>query len=174
LRRHSIQSKKNMLNFRKKATELELLIELISEVAEREPWHGKGVKTILSEVNPQIVFQKPSGQHSILELVWHMATWKEFCVSRLLNDGRNLGDFEELDWRELNHTDTALWRQGLNHYWNMHHLLMDLMLKQDNKILDTIVPGRKYNFRKLLNGICLHDTYHSGQIAYINKMLKNT
>lgn len=160
-----------MLGFKKKATELELLIELMTELVEGEPWHGKSVKAILDGVEAQQVFEKPVGQHSILELVWHMATWKEFCVSRLLNDNRNLDDFEKLDWRKLDHGNTALWQQGLNNYWTMHRQVMDLLKKQETKLLDTIVPGRKYNYRKLLNGICQHDVYHSGQIAYVNKLL---
>lgn len=162
-----------MLGFKKKASELELLIELMTELVEGEPWHGKGVKAILNEVSADIVFQQPGGQHSILELVWHMATWKEFCVSRLQNDTRNLAEFEELDWRELDHSNTSLWQEGLNYYWKMHQQLVELLRRQETKILDTIVPGRKYNFRKLLNGICQHDVYHSGQIAYINKLLRS-
>lgn len=160
-----------MLGFRKKATELELLIELMTELVEGEPWHGKSVKAVLDEVDPKFVFQKPGNQHSILELVWHMAIWKEFCVSRLLQDERNLARFEELDWRELDHSNQALWKEGLEYFWKMHRQLMELITKQDTKILNTIVPGRKYNYRKLLNGICQHDVYHSGQIIYIQKML---
>ena len=159
-----------MLNFKKKATELELLIELVTELVEEEPWHGKSVKAILSEVDPKHVFTKQANEHSILELVWHMATWKEFCVSRLLNDTRNLSEFEKLDWRELDHSKQSLWPEGLDYYWRMHHQLMDLMKKQETKILDTIVPGRKYNYRKLLNGISHHDIYHLGQIAFITKL----
>ena len=162
-----------MLGFRKKATELELLIELMTELVEGEPWHGKSVKAILAEVNPQVVFEKPAGQHSMLELVWHMATWKEFCVSRLKNDNRDLSFFEEQDWRELDHNNKALWQEGLDYYWRMHRELMEALKSQDTKILDTIVPGRKYNYRKLMNGICQHDVYHSGQIIYLQKMQVN-
>ena len=160
-----------MLGFRKKATELELLIELMTELVEGEPWHGKSVKAVLEAVNQQIVFEKPANQHSILELVWHMANWKAFCVSCLVNDGRDLAHFEEEDWRELDHSNKALWQGGLDYYWQMHRQLMATLKKQDTKILDTIVPGRKYNYRKLMNGICQHDTYHSGQIIYLQKML---
>jgi hypothetical protein len=53
----------------------------------------------------------------------------------------------------------------------MHRELMTVLKSQEAKILDTIVPGRKYNFRKLMNGICQHDVYHSGQIIYIQKLL---
>lgn len=160
-----------MLGFRKKASELDLLIELITELVEGEPWHGKGVKTVLNEVNPQLVFEKRGNQHSIIELVWHMATWKEFCVSRLTNDERNLAVFEELDWRPLDHSNASLWQEGLDYYWKMHRQLMELLKGCETKVLDTIVPGRKYNFRKLLNGVCQHDVYHSGQIIYIHKLL---
>lgn len=160
-----------MLGFRKKASELDLLVELMTELVEGEPWHGKSVKAALEAVDPAVVFERPAGQHSILELVWHMATWKEFCVSRLLNDDRDLAFFEQLDWRNLDHGNTALWQQGLDRYWQMHRRVMDLLKKHETKLLDTIVPGRKYNYRKLLNGICQHDVYHAGQIFCLNKQL---
>lgn len=160
-----------MLGFRKRATELELLIELMTELVEGEPWHGKSVKAVLNAVDPQLVFEKPADQHSILELLWHMATWKEFCVSRLVNDTRDLAHFEEADWLQLDHGKASLWQEGVDYYWRTHQQLMDALKAQETKILDTIVPGRKYNFRKLLNGICQHDTYHSGQIIYLQKML---
>lgn len=160
-----------MLKLRRKASELELLIELMTEVVEGEPWHGKSVKAVLENVQHDIVFEKVANQHSILELIWHMANWKAFCLSRVVNDDKDLAHFEERDWRQLDHSDRNLWEEGVDYFWTLHHRLMKTIAEQDKKFLGRIVPGRKYNYRKLLNGIIQHDVYHSGQIAYINNLL---
>ena len=160
-----------MLSFKKKNGYISVLTEQLAEIYEAGPWHGKGIKTILEDVNPTIVFEKQEGQHSILELVWHMATWKEFALNRLQQSDKDLGYFEELDWRQLDHNNKALWQEGLDYFWRVHHQFMEALSKQDDKILTQLVQGRRYNYRKLLNGIRDHDLYHSGQIAYINKLL---
>lgn len=53
---------------------------------EGDPWFGRSVKSLLKGVNESIVFEKPNGQHSILELLWHMITWREFTLNRLRYD----------------------------------------------------------------------------------------
>ncbi len=160
-----------MLSFKKKNAEILLLIDQLNELYTAEPWHGKGIKAILEWINPDLVFERPNGQHSILELVWHMMNWKEFALNRLIKSDKDLQHFEESDWRELDHTNKALWQKGLNRFWEAHHQFIEVLKQQDDKLLDQIVQGRKYNYRKLLNGIREHDLYHSGQIAYINKLL---
>ena len=163
-----------MLNFRKKNAEILLLVDQLTEIYEGEPWHGKGVRAILNSVDENIVFEKPSGQHSILELVWHMMNWKDFTLNRLIKSDKELQHFEEADWRSLDHNDKSLWEKGLKRFWEVHQQFMDELKKQDDKLLDLAVQGRKYSYRKLLNGISHHDVYHSGQIIYIQKMLANS
>ena len=56
--------------------EILLLAEQIKETYEGDPWFGRSVKALLAEVNDRIAFERPNEQHSILELVWHMITWR--------------------------------------------------------------------------------------------------
>jgi uncharacterized damage-inducible protein DinB len=163
-----------MLVFRKKNAEILLLVDQLKELYEGDPWHGKGVKVLFDEVNPANVFEKPSGHHSILELVWHMANWKEFALSRLIRDAKDLKYFEETDWRILDHTDKGLWEHGLQRFWKVHHEFMKALQQQNDKTLNLIVQGRNYSYRKLLNGVREHDLFHAGQIAYINKLINNS
>jgi hypothetical protein len=48
---------------------------------------------------------------------------------------------------------------------------MALLLQKDDSFLDEPVEYRKYDFRFLLNGLIQHNLYHTGQIAYVNKLL---
>lgn len=63
--------------------EILLIAEQLKEAYEGEPWFGRSLKEILSEIDEGVAFEKPNGQHSILELLWHMITWKEFVIDRL-------------------------------------------------------------------------------------------
>ena len=153
--------------------EILVIAKQIKEAYEGDPWYGKSTKKLLSEVDEQIVFEKPSGQHSILELLWHMITWKEFTISRLRTDNTlDLNYFEKQDWRELDHSDKALWKQGLEKFHQNHNELVAIIQQQKDELLSQTVDERKYDFRKLLYGILEHDIYHLGQIAYIKKILQ--
>ena len=152
-------------------TEILQITEQLKEAYEGEPWFGRSIKSLLKDVDENIAFEKPNGQHSILELVWHIVIWRVFTINRLRNDEKtNLQYFEENDWQQLNHNDKTLWKRGLDRLEETQSELIDILQKQQDNILNEIVPGRKYTFRKLLYGIIHHDIYHIGQIAYLKKL----
>ncbi len=157
-------------------SEILFIIEQIKETYEGDPWFGRNAKALITEVNEQAVFEKPNGQHSILELVWHMITWREFTINRLRNDKENdLHYFEVNDWRNLDHADKSLWQQALHRlHQTQNELIEVLQTQRDNNLLSQRVEGREYDFRKLLNGVFQHDIYHLGQIAYIKKLLESS
>jgi uncharacterized damage-inducible protein DinB len=154
-------------------TEINRIIESMKEAWDGDPWFGRNIKSLLREVKPEQSLQKPQGQHSMLELLWHMINWKEFVLSRLRQDKSfPLHYFENNDWKALDHEDAALWDKGMEKFESLHHeLCMELLLHNDD-LLEKTVKERKYYFRKLLNGIIQHDVYHAGQIVYVNKLLK--
>jgi uncharacterized damage-inducible protein DinB len=153
--------------------EILLLAEQIKEAYEGEPWFGRSIKEIFSEIDESIAFEKPNGQHSIVELLWHMITWKEFTISRFHGDKeKSLHYFEKNDWIELDHSDKSLWIEGLKRFEQLHHELIGIIQQQQDAILSERVNERTYDFRKLLYGILEHDIYHVGQVAYVKKLLQ--
>lgn len=153
--------------------EILFLAEQLKDAYEGEPWFGRSIRKILNEIDELIVFEKPKGRHSILELLWHMINWKEFALSRLQNNSNpSLQKFEENDWRELDHSDKSLWQKGLQQFEKLHNELIEIISQQKDDLLSHNVSERNYTFRKLLYGIMEHDIYHLGQIAYIKKMLQ--
>src|SRR4051794_2732035 len=101
--------------------EILLIAEQMKDVYEGEPWFGRNAKSLLGDVDEKIAFAKPSGQHSILELLWHMITWKEFTISRLRSNATNdLNYFEVNDWRQLDHTDKSLLKKSLERFHQLH------------------------------------------------------
>jgi uncharacterized damage-inducible protein DinB len=150
--------------------EIQLIAGQMKQSYQGEPWFGRSVSELLSEVDESIAFEKINGQHSILELIWHMVTWKEFTVSRLRLQHKQLAQFESEDWRELDHNDKTLWKKGIEHFERIHNELVTLVQQQEDDILPKKVHERNYDFRNLLNGIVQHDIYHIGQIAYVKKL----
>lgn len=151
--------------------EIGLLIEQLNDAWEGEPWFGRNAKALLGEVDEQTAFTKLNGQHSILELVWHMANWREFAISLLAPSEKTPAYFEENDWRELDHTHTGLWQEGLKKLQATQAELLSLLAQKDDSLLEQHVTDRTYTYRKLLTGILQHDIYHLGQIAFIRKQM---
>ncbi len=161
--------KKNFMN-----TETAYIAEQLKQAFDGDPWFGRSAQALLAEVDEKWAFEKPGGQHSILELVWHMVTWREFTISRFQSHPeKDLHYFELNDWRKLDHADKSLWQQGLERLSATQKELLVLVEGLDDKMLERNVGERNYDFRKLLNGIVQHDIYHLGQIAYIKKLMEN-
>jgi uncharacterized damage-inducible protein DinB len=153
--------------------EIQYIAEQLKEAYEGDPWFGRNAKVLLSEINETNAFERPNKQHSILELVWHMNTWREFVISRIKKEKeKDLPYFETMDWRELDHSNKNLWQQGLQRLQQTQDNLLEILQNQNDELLDQMVEERNYNYRKLLNGVIQHDIYHLGQIAYIKKLLQ--
>jgi len=152
--------------------EIQYLVSQLQESFNGDPWFGRNAEKLLGEVTETLAFQKPNGQHSIAELVWHMVNWREFVISRFKKDEtKDLHYFEANDWRQLDHSDRSLWQHGLQKLNETQELLINILQDQTDSILDKIVEERTYSYRNLLNGIVQHDIYHLGQIAYLVKFL---
>jgi uncharacterized damage-inducible protein DinB len=138
-----------------------------------DPWYGKSTRELLKGVDESIVFEQPAGGHSILQLLWHMIVWREFVYCSFVpQEGKDVKYFDTNDWPPVDHADKSLWQKGLVYYEELHGLMMEAIEKQNDSVLEQTVPGRKYNYRYLLEGIGEHDVYHLGQIAILNKMLR--
>ncbi|MDQ3278575.1 MAG: hypothetical protein M3Q06_09625, partial [Bacteroidota bacterium] len=81
----------------------------------------------------------------------------------------DLHHFERQDWQDLDHTNTALWQEGLQKLKKAQAALLTILQQLEDSVLAQDVRERDYNNRKLINGIIQHDIYHLGQIAFIVK-----
>jgi uncharacterized damage-inducible protein DinB len=153
--------------------ELNLIIAQLTDAYGGQPWFGRSVKSVLTGMTETVAFEKPAGQHSALELLWHMITWREFVIDRLQHSPQmQLEYFEKNDWRILDHSDISLWKQGMERLDETQVELLSLLKSKDDSILDMKVEARDFDFRYMLYGFIQHDIYHLGQIAYIGKLLK--
>jgi len=152
--------------------EIDYIITTLHSVLDGEPWFGRSVMSLLQETDPAVVYKKPNeNSHSLIEVLYHMNTWAEFTLKRLEKvEEKNLAGFEKLDWREIDPSEHT-WEKGIAQFKVTHDLIIELLETKDDDLLSGDVDYREYNFRFLLYGIIQHDIYHSGQIAYLNKLL---
>lgn len=153
--------------------QIQYIIKQLQETYSGEPWHGRSIRSLLSEVTPAIALKKPNeNSHSIAELVYHIITWHDFTVSRLQpEEGKNTAYFEVMDWRPLDLSKTQTWEEGLKLLEESQQRLISVLEKFNDSILPEKVAERKYTFKVLLYGLVQHDVYHAGQIAYAMKLL---
>lgn len=152
-------------------TVMEHIIAQMKEAYEGDPWFGRNARLLLNEVNSETAMVQPNGQHSILQLVWHMINWKEFALSRLQPGSEDLHYFEVNDWRQLDHQDASLWTKGKERLLELNNALLLALEGKKDSWLSEPVRERSYSNRKLMFGILQHDIYHLGQIAYVRKVV---
>ncbi|WP_138991968.1 DinB family protein [Larkinella sp. C7] len=155
--------------------ELIRIIDLLNTTYEgEEAWHGPSLVEVLSGVSPEMAGHRLTpNTHSIAELVFHMTSWRIFCVKKMQGDKdfdiktpeKNFGSFQVIDdfeWEALQ-MELSL---------SQEELINELDKRDYDEFLEDIVPGRDYTYYDMLHGIINHDTYHSGQISIIKKGLK--
>lgn len=155
--------------------ELLRIIDLLNTTYEgEEAWHGPSVVDVLRGVTPDMAGQRIApNTHSIAELVFHMTSWRIFCVKKMQGDelfdittpDKNFGalpdKIDDFEWEALE-MELSL---------SQEELINELDKRDDDEFLEDIVPGRAYTYYDMLHGIINHDMYHSGQIMILRKAL---
>ena len=100
---------------------MQSIIRNLIQVNSGEPWFGRAVYTILDEIDPAIVHQKPNeNSHSLLQLLYHMITWAEFTLKSIEKSGKeDINAIEQKDWREIDPTIHS-WQKGLAEFKNIN------------------------------------------------------
>lgn len=153
--------------------EIRTITEQLNDAWQGDPWFGKPALQLLSGITDAEAYAQPAGQHSVAQLVWHMANWRQFTLSRFGQfAGRELDYFEHNDWRQAAPDTEYNWHEGVKELTQTQSDLLEVLKSLNDAILDQNVAERDYTYRKLLYGIIQHDIYHLGQIAYILKQLR--
>ena len=150
---------------RSKDSEIELMLQLLTEAYEKKTWHGPNLKQSIRGVSARGAAWRPgSGRHNIWELTLHSAYWKYAVRRRLL--GLPQGSFalkgSNFFAMPEPHTD-AEWRDA-------RQLLDD----EHRKLMATVAAPRNSRVAKkqlrMIFGVAYHDIYHAGQIRLLRKL----
>ena len=139
---------------------------------EGEPWFGRSITSIVSEIQPTQAFKKNAPtSHSIYEILAHMLSWRELFVKRLNGDHSSRIESNSVaDWPPLPSEKTAAnWEQLLNKLSENQQVLINALKKTDDSQLDKEFAKTNATLETHLEGNLQHDIYHLGQIALLNK-----
>ena len=141
---------------------------LIKSCYEGPAWHGPAVLEALEGLTAADVHHRMNGSHNIIELVYHMASWKLFVLKKLEGDM----DFDvvgDINFVRFDQPTRPDWERECARLQEMQDVLMERLKRVEDSTLVEGVPGRSYNFFFLLTSIVNHDLYHLGQIIQLKK-----
>jgi len=157
---------------------IEKLVAELEKAINGDPWYGASLKKILSEVScEQAVIHYTPNTHSIAEITYHICGWIEEVASRL--DGHEPKDPERGDWKEIVNLAEVEWSNLMSSLFTAHtNLISRVKIFPFKKFEERVGKekikelGTGISYREMLVGLMEHNIYHSGQIAFIKKLLE--
>jgi uncharacterized damage-inducible protein DinB len=145
-----------------------------AEIYDGDNWVGVSFCSAIDGVTPEMAFRQPPGnRNSIAAIVKHMTQWKLFVIQKLQgNANYDVNQDDSLNVSTLAADPTAGWRHLLEQMENSHEDLLEALEDLSPEDLDKQVGGRDYDVKYLINGVALHDMYHTGQIELLKKQLQ--
>ena len=150
------------------------IINQLEEIYSGRPWYGDSFTDIFNNISTDDAVRKPpTVSHSIVELIYHIITWRQFVIKQLQGDREfDVKQNDKNDWRELNYGDENLWKNALSEFDRTHRSLISELDNFNDNSLTELAPLRNYTYEFLLTGLIQHDMYHLGQISLIKSILK--
>lgn len=135
-----------------------------------EAWHGRALKPLLKGVTAEqaSAVSRP-GEHSILQLVLHIAYWEEIVLRRFNGEVVDAPLNTREDWPAPRKLSNAEWQAALIRLEKAHARMQEAIAGASHEKLQQMVPERDHDHYTLLHGIIHHCVYHSGQIAAVKK-----
>ena len=153
-------------------TECIRIADQLASTISGEAWYGDSLRQILKDLNATQAQAHPiPNAHSIWELLRHVEAWVKFAIGAV--DGVPIPPWPampaELDWPVVTETGEPAWQQTVDSFFSHHLRLVETIKTFPDERLDSIVPGRTYNFYRLFQSTTQHAVYHAGQIALLKK-----
>jgi len=131
-------------------------------------WHGPALFELLEGLDAATAAAKPIPKaHSIWELVLHIAVWDEAALRRL--SGKKWQPTGLANFPPVSAPTEAAWKRAVAETKRTHNTLVKTVAALPDSRLGDRVPGKRYDFYHMLQGIAQHELYHSGQIAILKK-----
>ena len=131
-------------------------------------WHGPAVLELLEDLDAVTAAARPLEHvHSIWELLLHVEVWDRAAMVRL--DGQKCQPTGDENFPRVRKATGGEWRKAVTGARRTHDLLIRTVAGLPDSRLRDRVPGKRYDFYHMLQGIAKHELYHAGQIAILKK-----
>ncbi len=144
-------------------TEIKKIAKLLKRSFDETPWYGPSVSEVLKDITPEMANHRLPDSHSIVELLQHMTTWRNFVTNQV---NGNVHEVSE----EENFPKAISWKDAVAQLNQSQLALMQALNNFPEERLNEKVPLREYRFHFMLYGIIQHDIYHLGQISLLKKL----
>jgi hypothetical protein len=133
-------------------------------------WHGPALKELLQGVTAKHAQAHPiADAHSIWELVLHIGVWEQVAHDAIKGMPFPKTMSDELNWPPPAGGNADSLQRDIQQLMELNRKLCNAIESFGDERLEETVPGRKYDFHTMLNGVVQHSLYHAGQIALLRK-----
>ncbi len=153
---------------------LHWIAERCDQTYKKGNWAGRGVLPAIDGISAEMAHWRPHPeQHTIAEIVLHMAYWKDAAGARMA--GRPWTHDEQLDWRPVPTTEQG-WGQARAELQAAHERVMaDLRALSDDRLLTSLGKGwwaetATLRVIDLAVDVASHDLYHAAQIFVLKRL----
>ena len=157
-----------------RSSDVDLLLQVLDEAFARKSWHGTNLRGSLRGLSArQAAWSPGKGRKSIWEHVLHAAYWKYVVRRRLVGEKRGAFAMKGSNWLPLpDGKSEQQWKAAIRLLEDEHRKLREAVCALSAKGLSAKPGGSKLTNAFMLRGIALHDIYHTGQIQFIKRMLR--
>jgi len=137
---------------------------------EKNGWHGPTVRGSVRGVTAREAARQPArANHSIHELVDHIAYWEAVVLRRYLGSGQP-GPRGRGDWTP----PPGSFAESIERMEEGHRALVKAITALRDEDLERKVPSSSgpRPLVEVLHGLAAHDAYHAGQIRLTRKLLR--
>lgn len=161
-------------------TELERIVRELEHAHAGSPWHGPSRADVLADVTVEEAARRPSPQaHGIWALVLHMHAWTREVARRVREGDKRLP--VEGDWPAVPTPSAQGWREAVAALDAAHREVIAAVRERGAARLDEragpaeeLSAGAGPTYRVMLHGLAQHDAYHTGQIALLKRIYRDT
>src|SRR6476469_2043341 len=156
------------MNYNETKAVIERVKNQLAEFYNGRSWVTENFRTKVLCLDPANASVKiPGYNHSVAQLVAHIASWRNFAVQKLTgNSEYDISDNSPEDWPDNE------WKEIRVEFELCHKNLLTAIENFPIDRWTSTVPGRNYSFLFMINGIVEHDYYHYGQIGALMAAIK--
>jgi hypothetical protein len=133
-------------------------------------WHGPDLAAALSDVTPDIAFERPApGRHNIAEVALHHAWCIRSVTAQLTGQTPDAFPLQGEDWFALDHGTSPTWEAVraivAGHQDKLAKAVADISTGR------TTSPLGESDRLGLILGVTCHAVYHAGQVQLMKRLL---
>ena len=133
----------------------------LSNIYKDGNWVTQGIRDKLLALTPEKgTLLIPPFSHTIAQQLAHMGAWRDFVAAKLKGEEKEIEVNSSDDW-----PSGRDWGKVVTDFRQSQTAILEALDQFDPGRLQEVVPGRKYTFAFMIQGLIHHDYYHFGQAS---------